>query len=73
MVANLNPILLIALLPGAYGLVLFGKGLPVLLQTIPDKQPAFIIIFLISVSGIMFLLNVFFNALTLLIFPGVMR
>lgn len=73
MVANLNPILLIALLPGAYGLVLFGKGLPVLLQTIPDKQPAFIIIFLISVSGIMFLLNVFFNALTLLIFPGEMR
>lgn len=71
-VANLNPILLIALLPGAYGLVLFGKGLPEMLQTVPDKRPAFIIIFLISVSGIMFLLSIFFKALTVLIFPGVL-
>lgn len=70
-VANLNPILLIALLPGAYGLVLFGKGLPDMLHTEPAKRPAFIIIFLISVSGIMFLLSGLFKALTATIFPGV--
>ncbi|MDD3742072.1 MAG: Yip1 family protein [Lentimicrobiaceae bacterium] len=68
---NRNPALsFILLLPGIYGLILFGKGLSPMLNTHPAKRPAFVIIFLISVLGILFILTGLFNTVTGIVFPG---
>lgn len=69
--ANLHNSLTFMLLPGYYSAFLFWKGLPELLQTPKAKQPAFVLIILISVSGILFISTRLLALLTLLVFPGV--
>jgi len=70
-IANLHASFGYLLIPGLYSAVLFWTGLPVMLHTTPINRPAFLLIILISVLGILFISTRMMALLSALIFPGV--
>jgi hypothetical protein len=69
--ANLDPMFLVALIPAVYSLYLFAGGLKELLHTNKHKIPAFLFLITIMTLGINYLLAICFTMLSRFFFPDI--
>lgn len=70
-IANLNPVLILALIPALYSLFLFAKGLKEMIKTSNEKIPAFLFLIIIMTLGVNFFLAAGFTWLTRFFFPDI--
>ncbi len=71
MLANLDPRMVLVMIPALYSIWLLGTGLPELLKTPRHRMPAFLFIIVLSALGANFVLETAFNFLTTLLFPDI--
>lgn len=71
-ISNINRHLILVMIFGLYSLLLFSKGLPILIKTPKHKLPAFLFIFFIGTLGINYILETGFTLLISVIFPDIL-